>query len=132
LENEIGKSLVSARSLGQLSVAQTGWDADKRPAVRTIRLSKTSKTTFMRTLILAGLACLTLLTGCAQHYVILLQNGNRITTHGKPQLQGSNYVYTDSAGQPGTVSRMRVREIAPASMAGPSSSSGVKNAPAAK
>lgn len=86
----------------------------------------------MRTLILAALTGLTLLTGCAQRYVITLQNGNRITTHGKPQLQGSNYVFKDSAGQPGIVSRMRVREISPASMAGSSSSSGFKNAPAKK
>jgi hypothetical protein len=83
----------------------------------------------MRTLILAGLIGLTLMTGCAQRYVITLTTGSRIMTKGKPKLEGASYHYKDIAGNPGVVSRMRVREVAPASMAGSPSSSGFKAAP---
>lgn len=58
-----------------------------------------------------------LLTGCARHYVITMNNGSRVTTQGKPKLQGGNYVFKDAKGQPGQVPAGRVREIAPASMA---------------
>ncbi len=57
-----------------------------------------------------------LITGCARNYVITMNNGVRITTSGKPKLQGSNYVFKDAKGQPAQVSAGRVREIAPASM----------------
>jgi hypothetical protein len=60
-------------------------------------------------------------TGCTRHYVITLDNGARIATNGKPRLEGGRYVFTDAKGQKSFVSAMRVREIAPASMAGSSS-----------
>ena len=83
----------------------------------------------MRTLILAGLMGLTLLTGCARRYVITLSSGSRIETKGKPKLDGNVYRYKDISGAAGAVSRLRVREIAPASMAGSPSSSGFKATP---
>jgi hypothetical protein len=69
------------------------------------------------------------LTGCARHYVMTLNNGSRITTKGKPKLQGNDYVYKDVMGQPGAVSSGRVREISPASMSESSSASGFKAGP---
>lgn len=67
-----------------------------------------------------------LLAGCARHYVITLNNGNQITTNGKPQRSGDgeSYVFTDFRGQPGQVPIGRIREIAPASMASSPLSSG--------
>lgn len=59
------------------------------------------------------------LTGCARSYVITLNNGSRITSHGKPKLQGGAYFYKDTEGKPASVPAGRVREIAPASMAAP-------------
>ena len=58
-----------------------------------------------------------LLAGCARNYVITLNNGTRVTTRGKPKLQGGTYLFKDAKGQPAQVSAGRVREIAPASMA---------------
>lgn len=67
--------------------------------------------------ILVLLLLVGLFTGCARSYVITLNNGSRITTQGKPKLSGSTYVYKDASGKPAQVSTLRVREIAPASMA---------------
>ena len=58
-----------------------------------------------------------LLTGCARNYVITMNNGARITSKGKPKLQGGSYVFKDAKGEPAQVSAGRVREISPASMA---------------
>ena len=57
-----------------------------------------------------------LLTGCARHYVITLNNGSRISTMGKPRLESGAYVFKDAKGQPATIFAGSVREIAPASM----------------
>ncbi|TAK98477.1 MAG: YgdI/YgdR family lipoprotein [Verrucomicrobia bacterium] len=57
-----------------------------------------------------------LLTGCARHYVITLNNGAQITCRGKPKLVGETYVYKDARGQSFGVPSLRVREVAPASM----------------
>ena len=70
----------------------------------------------MKRVLLAVLLGSSLLTGCTRHYVITLNNGARITTLGKPQPQGSSYVFKDARGQPAYVPAGRVREIAPASM----------------
>jgi hypothetical protein len=79
--------------------------------------------------LLAMLLGVLLLSGCTRHYVLTLSNGHRITTIGKPQLREDAYFFTDVTGQAGSISTMRVREIAPASMARPSSNSGFKAAP---
>jgi len=60
---------------------------------------------------------LSLLCGCAHHYVVTLDNGRRITTSSKPKLKGERYVFKDAAGNQGYIPASRVREIAPASMA---------------
>ena len=56
------------------------------------------------------------LTGCARSYVITLTNGGRVVCAGKPKLKGGYYIYKDVRGEKYTVSELRVREIAPASM----------------
>jgi hypothetical protein len=57
-----------------------------------------------------------LLTGCARHYVITLNSGKRVTSIGKPKLDGGAYVFKDVHGQTSVVPAGRVTEIAPASM----------------
>ncbi len=66
---------------------------------------------------LAILAALILCSGCARHYVITLNNGAQVFTNGKPKLVGYTYVYKDGRGQSYAIPSLRVREIAPASMA---------------
>jgi hypothetical protein len=78
----------------------------------------------MKTICLLVLLVPLLLTGCAGRYVMTLTNGNRITTKGKPKVNGDVYVFTDYKGHPGSVPTGRVREIAPASMASSPLSSG--------
>jgi hypothetical protein len=73
----------------------------------------------MRKPILAlSLIALTAFSGCARHYVITLDNGRHITTSSKPKLHGQQYEYKDGEGKKAYVGSGRVREIAPASMAG--------------
>jgi hypothetical protein len=56
-----------------------------------------------------------LVSGCASHYNITLNNGNMITTRGKPKYDAvtSSYQYKDSNGRPGSLPAFRVKEIAP-------------------
>jgi hypothetical protein len=49
-------------------------------------------------LILPALLFSVLLTGCARTYVITMNNGARVTTKGKPKLQGSTYFFKDAQG----------------------------------
>jgi len=63
------------------------------------------------------LLSLILLTGCARHYVLRLNNGSEIVTATKPRLKEGNYYYKDAKGEQHVVSAARVREKAPASMA---------------
>lgn len=78
----------------------------------------------MKKLLLPALAVLLVLTGCARTYVITLNNGERIRTHGKPRLQNGYYYFKDTSGHDAEpVFTGRIREIAPASMASPDASS---------
>lgn len=70
----------------------------------------------MKQLCLILLIAPLVLVGCARHYVITLNNGNHITTRGKPRIQGGSYHYTDAQGNPASVGASRVADIAPASM----------------
>ena len=55
------------------------------------------------------------LAGCAPRYKILLNNGNMITTRGKPKLDSNEgvYRYKDAAGNSTYVPAFRVKEIEP-------------------
>ena len=72
----------------------------------------------MKSAVLVLSAGLAALCGCAHNYVIKMDNGKQITTANKPKLQHGQYVFKDGAGRLQYVSQGRVREIAPASMAG--------------
>ena len=58
------------------------------------------------------------LTGCAHHYVMRLTDGAQITTATKPKLKEGVYYFKDAKGEDHFVPVARVREVAPASMAG--------------
>jgi len=58
---------------------------------------------------------LALLSGCAQHYTITLNNGMQIPTTSKPMLENGSYYYNDIAGRKAFVPAGRVHEIAPTS-----------------
>jgi hypothetical protein len=60
---------------------------------------------------------LAVLCGCAQQYVMKLNNGGTITTASKPKLKGSNYYFKDALGRTNYVPQGRVVSIEPASMA---------------
>lgn len=64
-------------------------------------------------LLLAGLL---VLSGCANHYVVTLNNGGQITSQGKPQLINGAYHFKDLSGKEQYVPAGRVHEVAPASM----------------
>ena len=57
-----------------------------------------------------------LLSGCARHYVITMNNGSQIATTSKPRVKGNSYVFKDASGAERSVSTGAVSEIAPASM----------------
>lgn len=61
------------------------------------------------------LAAALLVTGCAQHYDMVLTNGIRVTNVTKPVLNDDNatYTYKDVAGNVRHVSESRVLEIKP-------------------
>ena len=65
-------------------------------------------------LALAAVVC----TGCATRYSITLNNGDVITSRGKPKHdERGYYFYKDANGQTNVIPAGRVREISPASMA---------------
>ena len=64
-----------------------------------------------------SLFLLLLLCGCANQYVMTLNNGTKLTTASKPVLKNGRYHYKDSAGHENVVSEVRVRQIEPASVA---------------
>ena len=70
----------------------------------------------MKPLLTLALFALLLLAGCARHYTITLNSGNRITALGKPRLENGRYVFKDAKGQVTSVPSGRVREVAPSNM----------------
>ena len=84
----------------------------------------------MKPLLTLALFATLLLTGCASHYTIVLNNGNRITAVGKPRLQNGSYVFKDAKGQPGSVPAGRVQEVTPSNMTSSRVNSGFPAAPA--
>jgi len=87
------------------------------------------KSSAMKTLLPAAMLGSILLTGCARHYVVTLENGSQLSVMGKPKIEGGSYVFKDAMGQPVRIPKGSVREIAPKSMASSSQSSGFKDAP---
>jgi len=69
----------------------------------------------MKRLLLALLTGVALLAGCASHYVVTLNDGNRIMAVEKPQLEGFNFVFANLNGQTNSIPSTRVRAIVPAS-----------------
>ena len=70
--------------------------------------------------LLPFLAGLLLLTGCARHYILTLNNGAQIRTATKPKLVNGFYYYKDSSGREAApVFSGSVTEVSPASMASP-------------
>ena len=68
----------------------------------------------MKPLWLAILLGVALPTGCAsRHYVVTLNNGNRIMAAEKPHLEGFNFVFTDLNGRTNSIPSTRVRGIVP-------------------
>ena len=63
------------------------------------------------------LLALTLCAGCTSHYNITVNNGEVITSRGKPKLdkEHTGYYFTDASGNPDYVSLGRVQEIEPQS-----------------
>jgi hypothetical protein len=56
--------------------------------------------------------------GCATRYSLVLNNGEVLTSHGKPTFdaQQGRYFYKDVSGKTASVPASKVREVAPASM----------------
>ena len=66
----------------------------------------------MRTVLLLLVLVLSV-TGCRSHYQITLNNGNRITTLGKPKYDNGWYVYRDLNGRTNYISETRIQVIEP-------------------
>jgi hypothetical protein len=67
----------------------------------------------MRKTFLAVLLVSLFVAGCSNHYQITLNNGNRITTLGKPKFENGYYRFQDINGQTNWISTTRVRQIEP-------------------
>jgi hypothetical protein len=63
------------------------------------------------------LLSLLLLSGCANQYVMTLNNGTKLTTASKPKLEHGRYSYKDANGGEHFVPAGRVRQVEPQSMA---------------
>ena len=95
---------------------------------RSLAKNQKSSLRIGHSIFLTALASLLLLSGCASHYVLILNNGERITTRGKPKLVNGIFYYQVAKGRDGQpISAGHVREVAPASMASPDPSSMFKS-----
>lgn len=102
---------------------EAAWSKQLQPSQRTDSITEMKPILYLLPL------CVLTLGGCARHYTITLNSGNRITTQGKPKLEHGYYVYKDIKGKPGAVPMGRVREVAPSNMASPRISSGYDSTP---
>jgi hypothetical protein len=59
---------------------------------------------------------LIVLCGCSHNYVMILNNGTRVTASSKPKLKNGAYFYKDGSGRESSISAGRVREISPESL----------------
>jgi hypothetical protein len=57
------------------------------------------------------------LTGCAHHYVMMLDNSEQVTTATKPELENGVYHFKDAKGEEHFVPEFRVHKIEPLAMA---------------
>lgn len=81
----------------------------------------------MNKILLPAVVAALILTGCAQHYVLTMSNGERIRTGSKPRLERGFYYFKNASGRDAPpVFAGRVREVAPASMATPDQGSTFK------
>lgn len=55
-----------------------------------------------------------MLCGCARHYVVRMNNGVRLTAASKPKLKNGYYVFKDASGREAYIPQGRVVEVAPA------------------
>jgi len=114
----------SAALPGDKIIIENGLGAYQAVRARRICFASLS----MKKLFLPAVAGLLLLSGCASHYVLILTNGERITTKGKPKLVKNYFVYKDVTGHYGEpIPSGRVEEVSPASMATPSASQMFRN-----
>jgi uncharacterized protein YcfL len=65
----------------------------------------------MKQFLLPMLLGAALLTGCASHYVVTLNNGQHLMAVQKPQLEGFNFVFTDLNGRTNSIPSTDVRAI---------------------
>ena len=63
------------------------------------------------------LLSLLVLSGCANQYVLTLNNGTKLAAASKPKLKQGKYYYKDAQGREIFVPEGRVRQIEPASFA---------------
>ena len=77
------------------------------------------------------LGCLAF-SGCARHYVLVLDNGSQVDAWGKPKLANGSYHFKNAQGQDGQVSSSRVSEVAPASMVREEQKSLIRSKPGKK
>jgi hypothetical protein len=75
-------------------------------------------------------ASLALLSGCAQHYTITLNNGMQIPTKSKPKLENGCYYFKDMQGRKAFVPAGRVLQVAPTSMVNEENAAARKAQPA--
>jgi hypothetical protein len=80
-------------------------------------MNETSKTFARKKPVLLLAVGLLALCGCANHYVLKMNNGDQVDTASKPKLQNGAYHFKDGTGQDQIIPASRVSEIAPASMA---------------
>ncbi len=71
-----------------------------------------------------------LLSGCAQHYTITLNNGLQIPATSKPRFENGSYYYKDAQGRNAFVPAGRVLQVAPTSMVNEENAAARKAAPA--